>query len=621
MAVASNRTWLLAACLAGCMDSGTPMRAVEGAPATASSLSGASLQLPEDLGYPGLPGEPITLHLETRDAQGLSLGLPEANRAFAGMLVPVNRGEQVLMQLVGRDWVTPAFQVQAVRGLTRLALPAWEPGLSFSGRVVLPGGGQDMAGVTVQPEGLPRRVWTDAQGGFTMTGLPSGPHRFSFTGAGLSGSVAWPSTIPPLNVVVPLTPLAIPGVTLIPAYGIPGGTLEVQLAEPVPPGLRLHFQGADGVPPVRTSSGSWRVSVPASAESGPVRAVVDGRPGEGTFWHRLDGITILGLPKLVPSDTTLHPVLEGWGRDDFRTLMPDVPVAISADQFAGITRITATAQLGAWTATASALVDDARVRRLAPVPEGVQPYALSPAPDGGWILGDYLGGRCFHRSLDGSWHPLDWQVDRPRSLATDGRGQVYVLGRTGPGLDALRAFAWPSSEGTELARGVIDAFIVHPDGRLWLARSGRVLDQSGETVLSVPPGSRVEAMAVGQMGQMAVAGPGFVWIRWPGIDAWQVVPRTSVEGPSGEVRSMAWQGDVLYMVELAKGRLWRWTREGRFRQIAGSGKIDRPATLAGQVPMPALGIHLGRPTSLLPLGDGRIILADPMEATLLEWLP
>ncbi|MEB3203746.1 MAG: hypothetical protein VKP57_03515 [Candidatus Sericytochromatia bacterium] len=616
-----RRAWLLVACLSGCLDLAAPMRTAEGAPGTAGLLHGASLQLPEDLRYPGLPGEPVTLHLEIRDAKGLSLGLPEANPAFAGMVVPVSRGEQVLMQLVGRDWVTPAFEVQAVKGLTRLELPAWEPGLSFSGRVVLPGGEQDLTGVTVQPEGLPRRVWTDAQGGFTMTGLPSGRHRFSFTGPGLAASVTWESTTPALNLQVPLTPMAVPGVTLIPAYGVPGDTLEVQLAEPVPPGLRLHFQGADGVLPVRTSSNSWSVSVPTSAESGPVRAVLDGRPGEGTFWHRIDGITIVGLPELVPSGTTPQPILEGWSLDGFRILMPDSPVSLSEGQAAGINRITATAQLGAWTATVSAVVDDARVRRMAPVPDGVRPYALSPAPDGGWLLGDYLGERCFHRSLDGSWHPLDWQVDRPRALAADGLGRVYVLGRTGPGLDALRVFAWPASEGIELSRGAIDAFMVHADGRLWLAKNGKVVDQSGDTVLSGPPGSRIEAMAVGHLGQTAVAGPGLFWMRWPGDDAWQVVQRSPADGPSGEVRGMAWQGDVLYLVEHAKGRLWRWTREGGFRQLAGAGHVGSPAVLEGQDSMPALGILLGRPTSLLPIGDGRVILADPMEATLLEWRP
>ncbi|MEB3205583.1 MAG: hypothetical protein VKP57_12900, partial [Candidatus Sericytochromatia bacterium] len=588
------------------------MRTAEGASGTAGLLHGASLQLPEDLRYPGLPGEPVTLHLEIRDAKGLSLGLPEASQAFAGMLVPVSRGEQVLMQLVGREWVTPAFEVQAVKGLTRLELPAWEPGLSFSGRVVLPGGEQDLTGVTVQPEGLPRRVWTDAQGGFAMTGLPSGRHRFSFTGPGLAGSVTWTSTPPALNLQVPLTPAAVPGVTLIPAHGVPGDTLEVRLAEPVPSGLRIHFQGADGVLPVRTSSSSWRVSVPQSAESGPVRAVFDGRPGEGTFWHRLDGITIVGLPVLVPGGTNLHPILEGWSRDGFRTLLPDVPVSLSEELAAGITRIKAIAQLNAWTATASVVVDNALVRRMAPVPDGVQPYALSSAPDGGWLLGDYLGERCFHRSLDGSWHPLEWQVDRPRALATDGRGRVFVLGRTGPGLDALRVFAWPSSEGMEVSRGAIDAFTVHADGRLWLARNGKVLDQNGETVLSVPPGSRIEAIAVGQLGQMAVAGPGLFWMRWPGDDAWQVVQRSAADGPYGEVRGMAWQGDVLYLVEHAKGRLWRWTREGGFRQLAGGGQVGRPAVLEGRDFMPALGLVLGRPTSLLPVGDGRVILADPM---------
>jgi hypothetical protein len=84
---------------------------------------------------------------------------------------------------------------------------------------------------------------------------------------------------------------------------------------------------------------------------------------------------------------------------------------------------------------------------------------------------------------------------------------------------------------------------------------------------------------------------------------------------------MAWQGDVLYLVEHAEGRLWRWASEGGFRQLAGAGHVGSPAVLEGQDSMPALGILLGRPTSLQPVGDGLFILADPMEATLLEWRP
>ncbi|MEB3298898.1 MAG: hypothetical protein VKO21_05370, partial [Candidatus Sericytochromatia bacterium] len=261
-----------------------------------------------------------------------------------------------------------------------------------------------------------------------------------------------------------------------------------------------------------------------------------------------------------------------------------------------------------------------------PLPPGVVPYALAVAPDGGWLVADHPGRRVLHRPPAGDWSILPWVVDHPRVLATGVDGVVHVLGRKGPGLDVLQRFRWlppflpAESTGETVATGDIDAMTIHPvSGVLW-SESGRVRDQTGRLWLELPPGSRVESMASGR-GGLAVAGAGQIWIMKPDETVWKVVNRSVERLPSTALRALAWDATQLLLAEHARGRVWSWTEEASFRLLAGALDVQVKDPLPVQGEIPALSADIGAPTALLPLGGGRILLADALSASLLEWQP
>lgn len=582
----------------------------------------ASVILPEDLGYPGLPEDRITLHWVALDSSGRTLGMPESLPALPGRALPFGKAELLLLQLEGRDWVTGGMRFDWSGGVTRMATPMWEAALTVSGRLQVPPELPQAIGSRIEVEGLPRIGWADSEGGFRLDGMPAGVRRIRVRGTGFTGVALWnPSASDAANLQIPVRPEEVPLLALSPAFSSPGDILSVAVDPRIQGGFTIRFTGAEAVAPRQVADGLWEVRVPEEAVSGPVRVVRDGVEGLGIFWHRMRALRLVGLPSVVPHEAIPQAQVEGEADDGYRAMLEDAAIVRTRRTEAGFERLDFAVTRGALVATASVLIDDARLRRLPVLPVGVTPYALSLAPDGGWLVGDHLGARCLHRSPEGLWQTLAWHVDRPRSIAVDSRGQVLVLGRTGPGADVLRSFQWSDGTSREVARGNIDAFAVRPDGLLIVSEAGRLRDEDGRTLLSLPPGSRAESVAVGRLGQVAVAGPGAIWLRSEGSSDWQVVDRRALAAPSGEVRAMAWLGESLLLAEVARARLWRWSPDAGFRQLAGEGQVTGIPLTPGEIPLPALAVHLGRPTSLIPLGDGRLLLADPLSGHLLEWLP
>ncbi|MEB3299255.1 MAG: hypothetical protein VKO21_07195, partial [Candidatus Sericytochromatia bacterium] len=368
----------------------------------------AAVNLPVDLAYPGLPGEAITLHYQVVGDEGASKGqLPQSVRAEAGSRIVVSEGQRLQLYLEGGKWATQLVDVTVPPGVTTLAPFRWSPAATLEGRLVVSGEPVDFTGVQVRPDNMPRLGWSNAAGAFRMTGLPSVPIRIRAMGRGLEGSQDWrPDDQASARFEIRLVPARIDLERVEPAFGLAGDQVRLFFAGSPAAEVSVHFTGADLAKAWRGADGSWRAVVPKGARSGPVRLLQRGLAGNAVTWHRLAELRFVNVPRVVAREGSWQPEVEAVSDDGRSWPSQDAVMSMQRLSTGLFDLLVAEARLGSMKATASVVLDEATIRRVAPLPPGVVPYALAVAPDGGWLVADHPGRRVLHRPPAGDWSIL-----------------------------------------------------------------------------------------------------------------------------------------------------------------------------------------------------------------------